>query len=418
MTESTEPPNSTEPLRHNRDFVLLWSGEAVSSLGTAMSVLIFPLIGYAITHSTVQAGLATAAVLVGNGVFRLPAGALVDRWSRRGVLLWANVFAAACFGSLAIATLAGVLTLAQLVITGFFSGISEAFIAPATSASVRTVVPREQLPIAYTRLQVPDHTAALVGPPIGGALFSVARGLPFVVDAVSYLARAVSTLALRSPLAAPQVERKSLRAELVAGLAFVWRHSVIRATMLWGGAFNFSVTFVFVTITLRLVRAHVHPAAIGSVDTIGAVAGIAGAMVAPMIIRRVRTSVLTFASGLFVALVIVPMAWTTNVVYIGMLSAASVFLMPANNSGISAFMVSETPDHLQARVNSAGGFIANSLQPLAPVAAGALLGAFGGMTTTLVGAALVASSLLPLLASPAVRRLGRPDQWAAEPATT
>jgi MFS family permease len=402
-------------LRHNRDFAILWSGDAVSGVGSSMSSLVFPLIGYAITHSVVQAGLATAAVLLGNVVCRLPAGALVDRWPRGRVMVLANVLAAACFGSLAVTALTGTLVLAQLIAVGFLSGVADAFLAPASSAAVRTVVPMEQLPVAYARLQIHRHTADLVGPPLGGALFSAARGLPFLADAVSYGLCAIAVTFVRTPLPAPTpaAERTSVVEDVVEGLRFVWRESVIRAVMLWGAAFNFAVTVAFVTITLRLVRAGVHPAAIGLVDTIAAAAALLGSFVAPVIIRRVRTGLVTFATGLVLALVIVPVAWTTNVAVIGALLAVGFFLLPANNSGISAYMVSVTPDRLQARVNAAGGFIVGAVLPAAPALAGFLVGSVGGAASTLIGAALVAASLAPLLSSSAVRRLGRPDQWAS-----
>lgn len=400
----------------NRDFMLLWSGQVVSALGTSMSVLVFPLIGYAITGSVVQAGLATTAVLLGEAVARLPAGALVDRWARGRVLLLANLAGAVLYGSLAGATLAHHLTLAHLIAAGFLGGVADSFFAPASSAAVRTVVPREQLPIAYSQLQARQHAADLVGPPLGGALYSVARGLPFLVDAVTYTVSALAITWLRT-LPAPDggTARLSVFGDVAEGLRFVWGQPVIRAILVWGAMINFSITFVMVTVMLRLVRAGVHPAAIGLVDAIAAGAGLLGALLAPLIIRRARTGLTTVATGLMLAVVVVPMAWTTNVAVIGGLLAAGVFLLPANNAGIGAYLVSVTPDRLQGRVNSAGGFIANGVQPVAPLLAGVLVGTAGGWTATITGAALVAASLVPLLSSRSIRTLGRPDTWA-EPA--
>lgn len=410
MGQSNPPP-----LRHNRDFMILWSGQAVSALGTSMSVLVFPLVGFAITGSTLLAGLATTAVLLGGVVARLPAGALVDRWPRGRVMLIAHVVGAACYGSLAGATLAHHLTLAQLVAVGFVGGVAEAFFAPAASAAVRTVVPPSQLPIAYSQNQARKHAADLIGPPLGGALYSIARGLPFLVDAVTYAVGALSVAWLRSPLPAPASQRRRIVHEIGEGLRFVWRHVAIRVIMIWGAAINFSVTLVLVTITLRLIRAGVHPAAIGLIESIAAAAGLAGAVIAPAIVQRSRTGLTTVVTGVVLAVVVVPMAWTTNVAIIGGLLAVGFFLLPANNSGISAYLVSVTPDRLQGRVNAAGGFIANGIQPIAPTIAGALVGAAGGRTATIIGAACVAGSLLPLLSSRAIRGLGRPDSWNADP---
>jgi len=402
------------PLRRNRDFMILWSGEAVSAIGTSMSVLVFPLIGYAITHSTVQAGLATTAVLLGRVVARLPAGALVDRWARGRVLLLTRVSGAVFYGSLAAATLAHHLTLAHLIVVGFLGGITDSFFAPAASAAVRTVVPQEQLPVAYSQLQAREHAADLVGPPLGGALYSAIRGLPFLVDAISYAISAISITRIRTPLPAPDngSARKTVFADVAEGLRFVWRHAVIRAIILWGAAINFAVTLVLVTVTLRLVRAGTHPAAIGLVDTIAAAAGLLGAILAPLIIKRMRTGATTIVTGIILAIIVVPLAWTTSVPIIGALLAAGFLLLPANNSGISAYMVSVVPNRLQGRVNSAGGFISDGMRPIAPALAGVLVGSVGGRTAAITGAAFVVLSLVPLLASSAIRSLGRPDTWA------
>lgn len=414
LNEGETPHDISSPLRRNRDFSILWSGEAVSELGSSMSVLVLPLIGFAITGSAALAGLATAATLLGQVVTGLPAGALVDRWPRRRVLLVGNLAGGAVFGTLAGATLTHHLTLAHLIVGGFASGVVSSFLDPAASAAVRAMVPSDQLPLAYTRLQARRHAVDLSGPPLGGALYSIARGLPFLVDAISYCLTALSITRLRSPLPAPVTTgaEQSFRADLVKGLRFVWREPVIRTLMIWGAAFNFAVTVVFVGVTLRLVRAGVHPAAIGAVDAIAAAAGLLGAGLAPAVIRRTPTGALTIATTLVFAAIITPMAWTNNVIIIGSLLAGGMLLLPANNAGISAYLSAATPDDLQGRMNSAAGFISNAASPVAPVLAGLLLESFGGRTETLAGAALVVLSTAPLLASPVIRSLGRPDSWA------
>ncbi len=404
------------PLRRNRDFLLLWGGGAVSALGTSTSTLVFPLVGYATTGSAAQAGLATTALLLGGVLARLPAGALVDRWPRGRVLVLANVVGSLSYASLAVAALAHRLTLAQLVGVGLLSGIGDAFFGPAASAALRTVVPEPQLPGAYSRNQARRHAAELVGPPLGGALYSISRGLPFLVDAISYAVAALAVSRLRTPLPPPADRRRRIVADVAEGLRFVWAHAVIRAIMLWGAAINFSMTFVLLAVTLRLVRAGVHPSVIGLVNTIAAAAGLLGALAAPAIIARMRTGLTTIATGFALAVLVLPLAWTGNVLVIGALLAGGFLLMPANNSGIAAYLAAVTPDRLQGRMYSASGFVANAIEPAAPVLAGVLVGSIGGRATTVVGAVLVAASLAPLLASTAVRNLGRPDDWAIQPA--
>ena len=184
-----------------------------------MSMLVFPLLGYALTGSTTQAALATTAFYAGGTIVRLPAGALVDRWSRRRVLLISNLASAGVLGVLALLVATGKASIALLVVAGVLAGVVETFFSPAASASLRAVVAPEDLAQAYTRMQARHHVASLIGPPLGGALFAVAASLPFTVDALSFAAFAVAVLFLRAAAAraghdrpAPAARRPGSRA--------------------------------------------------------------------------------------------------------------------------------------------------------------------------------------------------------------
>jgi MFS family permease len=410
-----EQPRTTG-LKGNRDFKILWLGDMGSELGSAMSMLVFPLFGYALSHSTTQAALATTAFFAAGTILRLPAGALVDRWSRRRVLLLSNLASALVFGVLAVLVATGSASVALLVVAAVLAGAVETFFSPAASASLRAVVAPVDLAQAYTRMQARHHVAALIGPPLGGALFAVAASLPFALDAASFAAFSVAVLFLRARLPAPaRTGARRLRADVLEGMRFLWSQPAARAMMLWGGILNFAMGYVLILITLRLVRAGVHPAAIGAVDAIAAGAGILGAVVASRYAQRLPTGATTMTTGLVLAAVVVPMAWTTDVRLIGALLALGTFLLPANNAGIGAYLSFVTPDEMQGRMNSAADFVSSGLTPLAPVVAGALLATIGGTTGTLAGAALVAVSLVPLLLETSVRRLGRPSEWASPP---
>ena len=80
-------PGRPESLWRNRDFLLLWSGQALSDFGGAVSDLAFPLLVLAVTHSVAQAGFAAALRALPATLFSLFAGVLVDRWNRRWVML-------------------------------------------------------------------------------------------------------------------------------------------------------------------------------------------------------------------------------------------------------------------------------------------------------------------------------------------
>ena len=79
------------PLRHNRDFMFLWGGQVVSTLGSMTSQVIYPLLILALTDSPTAAGMAGALRFIPYVVFSLPVGALIDRWDRKRVMICSDV---------------------------------------------------------------------------------------------------------------------------------------------------------------------------------------------------------------------------------------------------------------------------------------------------------------------------------------
>jgi len=406
-------PAPPAPLWRNRDYQILWTGETVSQLGSSMSFFVFPIIGYSITGSTTAAAFAVSAFAAGNVASKLPAGVLVDRLNRRAIMLASNVAGVALYGSLALALLFGQLTLAHLLTVSLLTGIVASFYGPAETAALRRVVPSQQLPTAFSQNQARQHVASLVGPPLGGALYSVARAIPFFVDAVTFAAAAIATALIKTPLPAParSASRTRMRTEIAEGLRFLWSKNFLRAIALFSSLANFAGNALFLVLTLKLLRAGVHPAAIGSVDAIAAVAGIVGALLAPALMRRVPTGRLSIAVGLAVAVTLAPMAFTNNVLIIGALLALATFFLPAGNASVTSYLVAATPDRLQGRTQSALGFAASGLMPLGGVTGGALLGWLGGEGAILVIGGLIAVSVLPLLLSRELRDLPTPDKW-------
>lgn len=114
-------------LWRNPDYLALQLGQAVSSLGTGISQLAFPLLILADTHSPAAAGIAGALQQVPLLLFSLPAGALADRWERKRMMLACTLGLLLCLASIAVAAAAGGLTLAQIYIVAFAIGSFAAF---------------------------------------------------------------------------------------------------------------------------------------------------------------------------------------------------------------------------------------------------------------------------------------------------
>lgn len=409
-------------LWRNRDFMLLWTGHTVSTVGSSMSFFVFPVVGLALTGSTTSAALAGAAYSLGSVGMRLPAGTLVDGWHRKRVMLTAELVGGLAYASLAAAALLHILTLAHLVVAALLTGVAACFFEPAETAALKAIVPAEDLPTAFSQNQARQHVGALVGPPLGGVLVAVRTWLPFLVDAVTYLASAAALSRLRAPLDAPAREHGGSSggawADTVEGLRFLMSRGFLRAVLAFAALANFAVNGLFLVLTLKLLRAGVAPGLIGVIDTIGAVAGLVGSVLAPSLIRRVPSGPLAIGCAGLITVAVVPMAFTDNVVVIGMLLAVGLLTNPAGNACIFSYMAATTPDRLQGRASAALVFAAMALTPLAPVLGGWALAEYGGRATMLAAAALTALAAVPLLLSRDVRTLSTPDKWpGAGPAT-
>lgn len=412
MTPPESPPASPR-LWRNRDYLTLWTGQTISAVGSSMSTFVFPIAGYALTGSTTQAALAGTSYLVGSVATRLPAGALVDRWNRRVVMAVSAGGGALLYGALMADILLGRLTLLHLLVVALLTGVAAAFLEPAESAAVREVVPTEQLPTALSQNEARQHAARLVGPPVGGLLYAAARWMPFLADAVSYLVAAAAVLTIRSPLAAPERGPRHTRilGEVTEGLRFLMSRSFFRAVAASATLINFAITALFLVLTLKLLRAGVHPAAIGVIETVGAIAGIAGAVVAPFLVRRVPSGRIVALGCLLLPAGLAPMALTNNVAVISGLLAVAMVGVPAINSATFSYLLAVTPDRMQGRVSSGLMFSATAVQPAGPLVGGFLLGWLGGPYAMLITAALMGLGVLALATNRDVRRLPTPDRW-------
>jgi MFS family permease len=190
---------SEVPLRRNRDFVLLQSGQLLSSAGSASSAIAYPLLVLAFTHSPSKAGIVGFADFLPAALFGLFAGVAADRWNRKRVMIVADVVQAVAIGGLAAAILADTLSLWLVAGVAFIEGTAGSFFSIASNGAMRAVVPPPQMPTAAGALQARQATVRLAGPPLGGALFGIARALPFIADLVSYLFSIGTLLAMRTP---------------------------------------------------------------------------------------------------------------------------------------------------------------------------------------------------------------------------
>ena len=396
-------PAVTTPLRRNRDFTLLWSGQVLSSLGTRVSGIAIPLLVLARTHSPAKAGIAEFAGALPLFVLTLPAGALVDRWNRKRLLIVCDAIRCVVYVTLALALAADRVWFGHILAVVLVDGCGYVFFGVAERSSLRHVVADEHLPAALARNQARDYGALLGGPPLGGLLYSLGRAVPFVFDAVSYAVSVVSLSFLRARL---QGEREPatphLLREVREGLAWFWREPFIRTTSLLITGSDLVANALWLVVIVLARERGASAALVGGLFGFLGVGGLLGALVAPRLAGRFSPRVVVTVT-MWLQAVLVPLLFLPGAVTAGVVYGAMFLLHPTWNAVVGGYRIRATPDELLGRVQSVATLLSLGSVPFAFLLVGFLLQGFGTTPTVLALAAVMAVVAVAAAVSPAIR---------------
>ena len=382
----------------NRDFLFLWIGQGVSDVGTAVSLVVVPLIAVVYLHANgFEVGALSAIQWLPWLIIGLPAGVWVDRSRRRLLMLGCDVVRCVLLASVPIIAAIGTLTLAQLYLVAFGVGFATVVFQIAYQAYPPTIVDTADLPEANAKLLGTGSVAQLAGPGLGGLLVQIARA-PFalIADSASYAVSFVTLWLIRTPEPKPQAaEREPIRVAIAEGGRFVFRDPLLRTMTIAPAISNIFFGGYSAIEVLFLVRAvHLAPGSVGLLVGLGSLGSVVGALVARPVSRRYGTaramwmsSVLTTPFGLLIpltergarlALYVLP-GW---LILIGIL---------IYNVNVTAFRQAYCPPAILGRVVASMRFVLFGAVPLGALAGGALATAIGPRSAILV---LLAGNLL------------------------
>lgn len=401
-------------LRHNRDFLLLWTGQAVSAVGTEISQIAYPLLVLALTGSAAQAGVVGFARTLPFLVLYAIAGVWVDRLDRRRVMLVCDAVRAVALASIPLALALGGLTVAQVAVVAFLEGAALVFFYLSEGAALPHVVTQAQLPVAVARNEARAQGAELVGRPLGGLLFAIGRAVPFAVDALTYAVGFAAMLGVRSRLQEPRAgtERRHLLAEMAEGGRFVARQPLMRIIAVLVCGANFLGGALVLVLIVRARDLGASSALIGAMFILSGLSGIAGASLAPALQRRLPPAVAILGALWLWSATIALMAAAPSVALLAVVYAAYVVAGPVFNVVLSQYRYALVPDRLLARVQSVSLTIGWGSIPLGSLAGGVLAERLGASAALLVLAAAGAVVALAVSAPPTIRRAPRPEGLA------
>lgn len=311
----------------------LLAATGTSMIGQGVALAAMPLLAASITRDPLGVSLVTVATYAASLLIGLPAGALADRWPLRGTMIGADLARVVLLVALALAVVASVASLPVVTAAAFALAAGACFFDPAAQAMIPAVVGRDARVLARANGAVwtlDTVGRALVGPPLGALLFSVAAFAPFALNAATFLASAV--LLLGTPRSEPAVrERSALWADIRAGVAFVMHSAQLRWLAMGMGLYNFGYNIAFSTLVLfAQERLHVSAAGFGLLLSALALGGVAGGLLSRHLPPQAAPWAL-YASAMVAqavgwALVVLPSSTAPAVVGLAVVGAASTTL--------------------------------------------------------------------------------------------
>jgi MFS family permease len=403
------------PLRRNRDFLLLQTAALLSSGGSQMTAVAYPLLVLALTGSPAKAGLVAFARLLGMALLALPAGLAADRWSRKRLMIAAHAVRALVLGVLVSLILLEELVFWAIPLVAFVEGSGAAVFSVAQAGALRAVVPKRQLPAAVATVTGREAAISLAAPPLGGALFGLARALPFGVHVVSYAFSAFALLAMRTPFQEERErDRATLRLRLAEGVRFLWDQPFLRTCAFLYGLANFIGPGVLLAIVVIGQQEGLSGGAIGLLLSAFGACLLLGAFLSPLVRRLlpVRGVLLLelwtwVGCGLFVV-------WP-NVYVLTASILPTALAIPSTDSVVDGYRIAMTPDRLLGRVESVRSTIALLIAPLGPLAAGLLLDSVSQRAAIAIFAGFGLVLALWGTLSPSIRAAPSLDELAEAP---
>jgi DHA3 family macrolide efflux protein-like MFS transporter len=387
-------PPREEPRLWNLNFLLLWQGQFVSSLGdTAYSIAL---------------GFWVLAVTALTRVVVSPfAGVIVDRSDRKWMIVATDALRGVVIVGVAAAAFAGLLEVWMVFVAGIVLGLGGAFFGPAVISALPDIVPKAKLVKANSLFQLIYTGSGIPGFSVGGFLYAL-LGAPllFLMNGVSYLFSAVTELFIKIPKIQHAKPEFKFFDDTKAGLSFTWRVRPLRYMLVVFSVLNFFASMgIMLLLPLFERTEHLGPARYGIV-----LAGLTGGM----FVGYILMSIIHVAPGrrfaVFYASAVVGMgALAAFPLYLNfplMFALAAVFGLfnAVLNALIMAVLQMTTPQDMRGKVFGLLGTLAGGLTPLA-MALGGVLAEFISIRL-LISASFILTflSFIPLAFSPAIRR--------------
>jgi len=431
---SEAAPPRRRSLFRKPDFARLWTAATVSLFGTQVTQIAIPFIAAVVLGASPgEVGLLVTVDFLPFLLFTLPAGVWVDRFSRKRILVVADIGRAIMLSSIPIAYALGVLTIGQLYLVGFINGIFTVFFDVADQSYLPTVLERDELVDGNSKLQISQSAAMILGQPFGGGIIALFTApIAIAVDALSFVASALLIFTIRRPEAPidataaggateatavaeppgggvtvateaavaeePAAAKPGMRSEIMSGLRYIAGNKYLRSIAPTTATANLFNNIAFATFAVFAYRElGLSPQFVGLIGGVGGAGVLIGALIASRVGERfgvgraiVWPNVIGGIAGLLVPLAPVGGAFP----YLAVAFFVSSITNVVYNVNQVSLRQAITPQRFLGRMNATMRFLVWGTIPIGSLIGAGLSEIIGVRSTVWVGSLL---GLLPFL---------------------
>ncbi|MFE0774900.1 MFS transporter [Streptomyces sp. NPDC058861] len=393
-------------------FLRFWTAQTVSQVGQRFGLVALPVVAIETLHAgATEVGYLTAALTVCYLLIGLPAGAWVDRWSKRTTMIRAAVVRAVVLAGVPLLWAFDRLSLVWLYAVAVVVGVASVFFDVAYQSYVPFIVSDKDIERANARLESSAQISAAGGPAAAGLLLkAVSAPVVIAVDAVAYVVCALFLVTVKD--SEPSRREKAgddsrLARDILAGVRFVVSHPVLRRLCVSVGVSNFFATITMTLTPLLVLRTlGLGSTVMGVVLGVGTFGGLLASLTLPKVRARYDTG-RVMAIGLLLAgvsMAAYPLAGSLD----GSAFVVPVALLVLGQFGMTwgavTFNIAQVsarqrvcPKDMLARMTASIRFVVWGSMPVAAILAGWLGSRVGVVPCLWIGVAGAFLTALPIV---------------------
>lgn len=360
-------------------FVIVWVGQLVSVLASSMTQFALTIWAYQETGSALALGAVNTFFLIPFLLLSPIAGAMVDRYNRKLMMMVSDLTAALATVGLLVVHTSGHLQIWHLYVVAVVNGLGSTFQWPAYSAAISTMVPKENYSRANGMMSLVFSGPSVLAPMLAGIL------LPFIhltgiltIDVITFFLAIGALLVVDVPQPAKtvegQAEQGSLLKEGLYGFKYIFARRSLLGLLIFFICLNFTIGMAInLFAPFILTRTNYNSASLGAVESSAAIGAVIGGVLVSAWSGFNRRMTNIFVGEAMTGLFMLTLFGLGRSLPVWILFAALGSITPVfvNGSSQAIWQAKVAPD-LQGRVFSARRMIAWITDPITPLLAGAM----------------------------------------------